>query len=558
LNSFPCGVFQSYYGFAWENVLPGGPFLWGYSQDGPTLNQLVQFDIATGLETGVNFDIGSICAVGTGIAGGVCISDAFVPGKWTICGTSQNVNIWGVELADAVSWVMVTNNISGTVPGNGGSIVVDVTFDATGLTIGDVLTGELLIHNNSNYIATRGDDYVIPLTLNVGGTTLEVPTNVSVDPDLGLLTWGPPAGVAIYSDDFESYNVGEYLAVQSADWTTWSNAPGGAEDALISDAQALSGSNSVVVEGSTDLVLIMNDYTSGVYSMDLNLFVPTGYCGYWNLQKTSTPGQEWAFQIQFDVTGIATADAGAAAALTFPFSFDTWINMELIVDLDADWCEIWVDGVMLHEYQWTLGTFGTPGLLQFGGMNLYAWASAGNSPMCYFDDITLQEVTSDTRDLIGYNVYLDDMGTVLANVGDDVFEYLYSGLVYNQAYIAGVSAVYDAGESDIVEFPFTYTGVSAGNIVNITTALKGNYPNPFNPVTNIAFSLGEATHVTLEVYNIKGEKVRTLVNKVLAAKDHVITWDGKNNTNKSVASGIYFYKMKAEKYTATKKMILMK
>jgi hypothetical protein len=232
--------------------------------------------------------------------------------------------------------------------------------------------------------------------------------------------------------------------------------------------------------------------------------------------------------------------------------------MELIVDLDADWCEIWVDGVMMHGYQWTLGTFGTPGLLQFGGMNLYAWASGGNSPLCYFDDITLQEVTSDTRDLIGYNVYLDDMGSVLANVGINVFEYLYSGLVYNQAYIAGVSAVYDAGESDIVEFPFIYTGVSAGNIVNITTALKGNYPNPFNPVTNIAFSLGEATHVTLEVYNIKGEKVRTLVNKVLAAKNHVITWDGKNNTNKSVASGIYFYKMKAEKYTSTKKMILMK
>ncbi|NQV19620.1 MAG: hypothetical protein HQ534_13905, partial [Armatimonadetes bacterium] len=60
LDSFPCGVFQSYYGFAWEDVLPDGPYLWGYSQDGASLNQLVQFDIATGLETGVNFDIGSI------------------------------------------------------------------------------------------------------------------------------------------------------------------------------------------------------------------------------------------------------------------------------------------------------------------------------------------------------------------------------------------------------------------------------------------------------------------------------------------------------------------
>ncbi|MBC8416068.1 MAG: T9SS type A sorting domain-containing protein [Candidatus Cloacimonetes bacterium] len=499
----------------------------------------------------MNLDIGSMFAVGTGIAGGVCISDAFVPGTWTICGTAQNTIIWGVELClGDEPWISV-NPISGTVPA-GDFVIVDVTLNATDL-IDITKTADIVIANNA------GDDVIVPVTMEVTGTaTLEVPTNVSVDPDLGLLTWDPPAGVAIYSDDFESYTVGEYLAVQSADWTTWSNNPGSAEDALISDVQALSGSNSVVVEGTTDLVLIMDNYTSGVYSMDLNLFVPTGYCGYWNLQKTSTPGQEWAFQIMFDVTGIATADAGAAAAFSFPFSFDTWINMELIVDLDADLCEIWVDGVMLHDYQWTLGTFGTPGLLSFGGMNLYAWASAGNSPLCYFDDIELNEITRDTRDLISYNVYLDDMGTVLANVGTDVFEYLYSGLINGEDYIAGVSAVYDAGESDIVQYPFTYTGVSADNIVNITTALRGNYPNPFNPVTNIAFSLGEATHVTLEVYNVKGEKVKTLVDKVLEANNHVITWDGRNNTNKSVASGIYFYKMKAEKYTATKKMILMK
>ncbi len=545
---------SSLYGMAYDNVSDGGPYLWLFSQAGSGA-EIHQIDIASGLPTGVMHNVLADFP-SAGIAGGLWTSPDYVTGTLTIGGLVQGEDAFMYELCETENWVMVTNNASGTVPANGGTIVVDVTFDASGLIVGDVLTGELLIHNNANYTATRGDDYVIPLTLNVVSTTLEVPTNVSVDPDLGLLTWGPPAGVAIYSDDFESYNVGEYLAVQSADWTTWSNAPGGSEDALISDVQALSGSNSVVVEGGTDLVFIMNDYTSGVYSMDINLFVPTGYCGYWNLQKTSTPGQEWAFQIQFDVTGIATADAGAAAALTFPFSFDTWINMELIVDLDNDWCEIWVDGVMLHGYQWTLGTFGTPGLLQFGGMNLYAWASAGNSPLCYFDDIELNEITRDSRDLIGYNVYLD--GNLEDTVGIDVFEYLYSDLENGVDYIAGVSAVYDAGESDIVLYPFTYTGVGAGNIVNITTALKGNYPNPFNPVTNIAFSLGKATHVTLEVYNIKGEKVRTLVNKVLAAKNHVITWDGKNNTNKSVASGIYFYKMKAEKYVSTKKMILMK
>lgn len=291
------------------------------------------------------------------------------------------------------------------------------------------------------------------------GAILDPPANVFVNDNTWLLTWLPPGGI-ISSDDFESYVVGEYLAAQSDLWTTWSNAPGTAEDAYVSDAQSLSGTQSVVVEGTSDLVYLMDEYTSGVYSMEVNLYVPTGYCGYWNLQKTNLPYPgEWAFQIQFDVTGIASADAGAAAALTFPFSFDTWINMELVVDLNADWCEIWVDGVMLYEYQWTLGCFGTPGLLQFGGMNLFAWASTGNSPMCYFDDIALRVIepadgTRETRDLIGFNVYLDAALLTTPPLDPDVYEYQYTGLTPLQEYTAGVSAVYDEGESEIIQFIF--------------------------------------------------------------------------------------------------------
>jgi PKD repeat protein len=74
------------------------------------------------------------------------------------------------------------------------------------------------------------------------------------------------------------------------------------------------------------------------------------------------------------------------------------------------------------------------------------------------DFITLNQI-SNLRDLLGYNIYLDDMGTVLDSVGIDVFEYQYVDLVNGQSYVAGVSAVYDEGESDIIEFSFTYTGL---------------------------------------------------------------------------------------------------
>ncbi len=92
----------------------------------------------------------------------------------------------------------------------------------------------------------------------------------------------------------------------------------------------------------------------------------------------------------------------------------------------------------------------------------------------------------------------------------------------------------------------------------LATKLMGNYPNPFNPETNIAFSVKEKANVQIEVYNVKGQKVKTLVNNVMDQGNHSITWNGKDDSSKDVASGIYFYRMKSGKYTATGKMILMK
>ena len=289
------------------------------------------------------------------------------------------------------------------------------------------------------------------------GTTLDPPSNVAVDGNSGIVTWDPPP-VTIYTDDFESYTAGEYLAVQSADWTTWSNQPGTAEDGYVSADYALSGTNSVKVDGTTDLVLIMEDYTSGRYSVDVNLYIPTGYCGYYNLQKTSTPGTEWGIQTMFDVDGIASIDGDGAAACTFPFNFDTWLNFVIIVDLDDDLCEFYFDGTLMHSYQWTLGCFGSGTLTSLGGMNMFAWSSTGNSPLYYFDDILFTETYEEpVRDLIGYNLYLDEVWQ--DEVGIDVFSYEYTGLTPYDTYTAGVSALYDEGESEIIEVDFIYTPV---------------------------------------------------------------------------------------------------
>lgn len=100
--------------------------------------------------------------------------------------------------------------------------------------------------------------------------------------------------------------------------------------------------------------------------------------------------------------------------------------------------------------------------------------------------------------------------------------------------------------------------VSSENIIVANTKLGDNYPNPFNPITNIAYSISEIGKVTIEVYNLKGQLVKTLVNEIKETGEYSINWNGTDKTNKPVSSGVYLYKMKSGNYSSTRKMILMK
>ena len=88
--------------------------------------------------------------------------------------------------------------------------------------------------------------------------------------------------------------------------------------------------------------------------------------------------------------------------------------------------------------------------------------------------------------------------------------------------------------------------------------LKQNYPNPFNPATSIEFSLSAAADVKLVIYNTLGEEVRQLVNESKAAGSYTISWDGKDNRNQPLPSGIYFYRFDANRVHDVKKMLLVR
>jgi len=85
-----------------------------------------------------------------------------------------------------------------------------------------------------------------------------------------------------------------------------------------------------------------------------------------------------------------------------------------------------------------------------------------------------------------------------------------------------------------------------------------NYPNPFNPETTIAFSLPQSGFTTLNVYNLKGQLVKTLVNSDIAAGNHRVVWNGTDANSQKVSSGMYFYRLNNAGKTITRKMLMMK
>jgi hypothetical protein len=102
------------------------------------------------------------------------------------------------------------------------------------------------------------------------------------------------------------------------------------------------------------------------------------------------------------------------------------------------------------------------------------------------------------------------------------------------------------------------TGMGSSDIVPSHYCLYQNYPNPFNPMTGISFDLPQAADVTLEVFNIAGQKVATIISTEMPAGKHTIQWDSRDANGNQLASGMYLYRLKAGDFADTKKMMLLK
>ena len=89
-------------------------------------------------------------------------------------------------------------------------------------------------------------------------------------------------------------------------------------------------------------------------------------------------------------------------------------------------------------------------------------------------------------------------------------------------------------------------------------ALHQNYPNPFNPITEIRFDIPEATHIDISIFNLMGQKVKTLKNEKITPGYHIVRWEGTNDNGMQVSTGMYFYTLQTEMQSAMRKMLLLK
>lgn len=111
--------------------------------------------------------------------------------------------------------------------------------------------------------------------------------------------------------------------------------------------------------------------------------------------------------------------------------------------------------------------------------------------------------------------------------------------------------------SDSAPIPVKIVDVETQSLP-VSYSLSQNFPNPFNPTTSIEFSLPHSGYVTMDVFDIRGRKVTTLISEDMAAGVKRVDWDGRDHTGNEVASGVYFYRLRVNEFSQTRKMLLLK
>ena len=370
-----------------------------------------------------------------------------------------------------------------------------------------------------------------------------------------------------FFDNFDSYTVGQLVACQNpVDWTTWSNAPCGAEDAEVSNAFAWSGSNSAKIVTNDDFVKPLGNKTTGKWYMSFLYYIPATKSGYFNTMN-SFGTNVWGMDAFFDAGGagrLDTTGGGGVPANTVNFTYAVaqWNQVIVIVDLNTQIAEFWTGTnptnlTQIATWNWTQG--GTkPNTLA-----VQDFYGATATDEMYMDDYFFSDEmpTVVPVELSAFSAIISNGAVVLNwttetelnNQGFQVERKTAEGQFVTIGSVQGngttterkqysyTDAVVETGtyyyRLKQIDFGGTYE-YSNEIFVDVTAplefALGQNYPNPFNPTTTINFSLAEPTFVKLAIYNLLGEEVEVLKNEYMNAGSFNVSFDAS-----SLPSGMY-------------------
>lgn len=381
-----------------------------------------------------------------------------------------------------------------------------------------------------------------------------------------------------FFDDFESYATGQQLVVQNPDnWKTWNNSSGTGYDPFITDY----GTQVVQITGTNGLVHVIPNLTEGTCTIGFDIYIPSGSDACFNaLQQFEGNGVVWGLNAYFgfENAGKGRLVCGEANPKSFDFNYSQWMAVKIVIDLDNDWAELFIDDALIHGWTWSTSANGSTVLNQLGGCNFYAWPDGvyGN-PMYFIDNycfsgsflpplnlsgpgnvsngetihLTWQSPESfagspnaqnHSKSITGYNIYrktnIGSFVKVITTPYEEYYDSYYGGPVLTYYITAIYGGTQESGPSNTWLVETDQLGMEENSLIDIQL-----FPNPASESIHIMCDLNI---LSVTIYDFTGHPV---------ARESVNNTTYRYNSS-HLSAGIYFVVVETEKGKTSRRVII--